>query len=155
MTSRIFSYSIIGAVVLVAVCAGAWYVIAPPNVSRVAFGHIEGTTLYPSEGIPAQRVCAQNISDTHAEYCTDAPETAQETQPTFSITVPPGNYNVYATLKDANSIGSDFAGYKAYYTEYVRCGMRYECADHTKIQVTVSAGQTVSDIYPHDWYMPQ
>jgi hypothetical protein len=75
-----------------------------------------------------------------------------ETDMKFSLRVPPGAYYVYAMLKDPADIGSDFIGYKAYYTKFVTCGLRYDCKDHSKITVTVESGQKVSDIQPYDWY---
>jgi hypothetical protein len=154
MTPNIFKYSLLGATILVACVAGAWYFFAAPQEEQLMRGHIEGTTLYPSEFIPAQRVCAQSVTDTTERYCIDTTESSGNTSPTFRITVPPGTYHVYASLKDASAIGSDLGEYKAYYTAYVTCGLEYACKDHTKLDVSVAAGQTITNIRPHDWYMP-
>lgn len=154
MTTNVFKYSLLGAIIMVACVAGAWYFFAAPPGEQLMRGHIEGTTLYPSEFVPMQRVCAQSVTDTAERYCIDTSESSGNTSPTFRITVPPGTYHVYASLKDASAIGSDLGDYKAYYTAYVTCGLKYSCKDHTKLEVDVAAGQTVTDIRPHDWYMP-
>ena len=55
-------------------------------------------------------------------------------------------------MSDPEDIGSDFGDYRAYYSQYVLCGMEYGCTDHAKVIVTVPSGQTVTDIKPYDWY---
>jgi hypothetical protein len=154
MTTRTFTSALLGIIVLAALAAGAWYFFAAPTGEQLMRGHIEGTTMYPSDFVPAQRVCAQSVTNPGEEYCVNVPEATGSATPTFQITVPPGTYYLYASLKDASAIGSDLAGYKAYYTTYVTCGLRYECKDHTKLSVDITAGQTVTDIRPHDWYIP-
>lgn len=154
MTTRTLISASAGAVIVIALVAGAWYFFAAPRGDQLMRGHIEGTTIYPGEGVPAQRVCAQSVADPKQEYCADAPENTGGSASAFNITVPPGTYYVYASLKDAAALGSDLGGYKAYYTAYVTCGLQYNCKDHTKLSVSVAAGQTVPDIHPHDWYMP-
>ncbi len=152
MNSPVFKYALIGTVVVVAIAAGTWYLFAAPDEEPLARGHIEGTISYPSEFVPAQCVCAQSVAHPDKTYCTDTPEMAGDSAPTFSIEVPPGQYYVYAMLKNPDELGSDFADYKAYYTRFVICGLRYDCKDHSKLSVDVAAGQTTPDIAPHDWY---
>jgi hypothetical protein len=158
MNATIFKYSLLAAIVLIATGTGIWYFVAPPEItpeqtpaSKEAPGIIEGTTLYPSDFNPAQRVCAQSIDDPNYERCVDVPEQTSAEAPTFSIKVAPGTYYVYATLKDPSELGLQ-EEVRAYWTDFVACGLIANCPSHTKIPVLVEAGQTVSDIGPHDWY---
>jgi hypothetical protein len=153
MTTDVFKFSVVGAVVIVAIVFGAWYFLAPPDEAPAMPGRIEGTTNYPSEYTPEQVVCAQPTEGGES-LCTEAPAGyAGESTPTWSIEAPAGSYFVYARLKDPSEMGSDFGEYRAYYTAYVLCTSDTDCPDHSKLPVTVTSGQTVSDIAPHDWYM--
>lgn len=110
-------------------------------------GIIEGTYIFPSEGIPKTLIpCAENVMTKEIICSASLAETGQEN--TFMIIVPAGSYYVYATNTE------DPTMYKAYYTEFVTCGLLASCPSHKKIAVDVAAGQTVSDIKPHDWYDP-
>lgn len=110
-------------------------------------GVIEGTYIFPSEGIPKTLIpCAEHIS-TNEIICSESLGETGQTD-TFMIIVPPGSYYVYAVnTADPNS-------YKAYYTEFVTCGLLASCPSHEKIAIEVAAGETVLDIKPHDWYDP-
>lgn len=153
MTTNVFQFSLLTAIVIVAVVFGAWYVIAPPDQAPAMGGRIEGTTSYPSEYIPAQLVCAEPV-DGGSEICADAPAgDSVELTPTWGIDVPAGDYYVSSRLKDPSEMGSDFGEYRAYYTQYVLCGLEVTCSDHAKIVVTVPSGSTVVDINPYDWYI--
>ncbi len=152
MTAPIFKQSLIGAVILVSLAFGAWYFMAPPDAEQAQLpGRIEGTTMFPSEVIPAFQICAESTTTQGVEYCVDTLEYASDLR--FSIPVPAGTYYVYATLRDAGSIGSDLGGYKAYYTQAVVCGLAYGCTDHTKLEVVVGSEETVTGVLPHDWYI--
>ncbi|HTK60190.1 MAG TPA: hypothetical protein VL283_03225 [Candidatus Baltobacteraceae bacterium] len=103
-------------------------------------GTISGTLSYPSEAIPAQRVCALNLED-DATYCqqTVAGATA------YAIPAPAGEYFVYASLED------DVTGKRAYDSEFVRCGLKAECKDHTPVKIALAPdGTATAD--PQDWY---
>lgn len=118
-----------------------------PNTKEVdpTKGVIQGTYIFPSETIPETLVpCAENVQ-THEVICSASLGETGHTN-TFMIIVPEGSYYVYAiNTEDPNN-------YKAYYTEFVTCGLNIDCPSHEKIAVEVAAGQTVSDIKPHDWY---
>jgi hypothetical protein len=92
--------------------------------------------------MPSQRVCAVNLKDDQ-EYC-------QETMPsstTYGINAPVGEYWVYSTRADSGT--NEYQ--RAYFSEYVRCGLSAECKDHTPITVKVASGEVVvAD--PQDWY---
>jgi hypothetical protein len=56
----------------------------------------------------------------------------------------PGSYYVYAQLPGDP--------YKAYYDEFVTCGLKFGCPSHKPIEVVVKAGVNLTAINPHDWY---
>lgn len=110
-------------------------------------GIIEGSLGYPSEGIPSDmKVCAENIA-TKRTYCTE--EHRKDTKYTYGegyqIEIPSGDYYVYATLPS-------WKNYKAYYSDFVICGLSVDCSSHKPILVQVKSGQIVSGIDPQDWY---
>jgi hypothetical protein len=116
-----------------------------------SYGTLEGSHGFPSEFIPEDiRTCAENIF-TGAEYCTD--EHIHDDTLThgvgYRLAVPEGQYHVYATTA---TLGPDRAGYRAYYSEFVICGLHVGCTSHEPIVVTVEAGQITRDIDPQDWY---
>lgn len=111
-------------------------------------GRIEGTFIYPSEGIPkTMRACAENVENAQITCSGTLKETGLNN--TFSFEVPAGKYRVYA---ESGLEGQE--NYKAYYTEFVTCGLLASCPSHEKIIVEVKVNETVSDIKPHDWYDP-
>lgn len=153
MTTNVFKFSVFTGVIIVAVVAAGWYLLAAPDGEPAALGRIEGTTSYPSEYLPSQRVCAEPVSGGEP-VCADAPAGyAGELTPPWSIELPAGEYFVWASLADPSEVGSDFGDYRAYYTEFVRCGMEISCTDHSKIAVTVRSGESTGDVSPHDWYI--
>ena len=103
-------------------------------------GSISGKLSYPSEGIPAQRVCAVDLKD-DKEYCQ---QTTMGTE-TYVISAPAGDYMVYAALD------GDATGKRAYYSEFVLCGLKAECKDHSPVKVSVEAGKA-AEAHPQDWY---
>ncbi len=119
-----------------------------PAPSTATTGIITGALGYPSEGIPKDmKVCAENQA-TKTETCTNQQITinAPQPHPGYSLTVPAGNYFVYANVPSADP------KYRAYYNVFVTCGLKFECKDHTPLVVSVKAGQTVTGVDPQDWY---
>lgn len=125
--------------------------VTQPTEDEAPVGRIAGSLSYPSEGIPANmQVCAEAV-DMSELYCTDAQLTGNQYTygKGYEITVPTGQYRVFATLaenpKDPNVK-------RAYYNEFVKCGLSVDCKDTTPIVVTVAEGKTVTNINPWDWY---
>lgn len=118
------------------------------NGGELRYGFIEGSISYPSEVIPdTLRICALNLTDTQ-EYCTDTRIQDQKYAPTgvgFRLEVPAGKYHVYSYL-------SNQPEYRAYFSEFVLCGMSFECGSHAPIEINVYSGITTPDVRPHDWY---
>jgi hypothetical protein len=117
-------------------------------------GVIEGSLSYPSEFIPDDMtICAENLA-TKKIYCTDKHLNARKYRYKvgYKLAVPPGDYHVYAQLPDPARYGATYPkDYRAYYSEFVKCGMSVECKDHTPIVVIVKSGSTTSGVDPWDW----
>lgn len=119
-----------------------------PTTTQQQTGIIEGSLSFPSEGIPQDlKVCAETLMGVQFE-CTsthikDSKYTYGEG---YKLELPPGKYYVYAQVPSFNS------DYKAYYSEFVACGLSINCPSHKPIEVEVSAGATLTGIDPHDWY---
>ena len=146
----------IGIVLAIGLAGGAYWFGAQqisPAPTKVATptplsqkGTIEGSMSFPGEGIPDYiEVCAENQS-TKEVVCTS--EHLQNPKYTYGfgyiLEVPTGAYFVYALDPNRN--------YKAYYSEFVTCGLSIDCSSHDLILVEVKAGETISDVDPQDWY---
>lgn len=110
-------------------------------------GIIEGSLSFPSEGIPEDMtVCAVN-QETNKHYCTQEQIENQKYKygKGFLLEVPPGDYVVYAQTA---SLGD----YKAYYSDFVECGLSVDCSSHEVIIVRVKPGTIESGVDPQDWY---
>jgi hypothetical protein len=118
-------------------------------------GTITGPLQFPSEGIPPLAVYAISTDD-KTFYVV---ETVQNQQHYTMLGVPPGDYYVYATTRPVQSTEASaprvqsplrFGGG---YTKAVPCGLSITCTDHSMIDVHVSAGSTVVNVGPVDWYV--
>ena len=118
-------------------------------------GVIEGSLSYPSEFIPPDiTICAENLA-TKKLSCTNQHLKAKKYQYKvgYKLEVPPGDYQVYAYLPDPARYGASYPkDYRAYYSEFVKCGMTENCPSHAPILIRVKSGETVSGIDPQDWY---
>ena len=118
-------------------------------------GVIEGSLSYPSEFIPPDMtICAENLA-TKKLSCTNKHLKAKKYQYKvgYKLEVPPGDYQVYAYLPDPARYGASYPkDYRAYYSEFVKCGMSVDCPSHAPIAVRVKSGETISGIDPQDWY---
>jgi hypothetical protein len=127
----------------------------PGGAAEPKPGVIEGSLSYPSDFIPPDMtICAENLA-TKQIYSTS--QHLQGKKYTYKVgyklTVPPGEYHVFAQLPDPAKYGADYPkDYRAYYSSFVKCGMRVNCLDHTPIVVKVKSGETASGIDPMDWY---
>jgi hypothetical protein len=138
------------------ICAICLLLQTGPGVAAAAdSGVIEGSLSYPSEFIPPDMtIGAENLA-TKKIYSTNKHLKAKKYQYKvgYKLTVPPGDYHVYAYLPDPAKWGSTFPkDYRAYYSEFVKCGQTIDCKSHAPIVVQVKSGETVSGIDPQDWY---
>lgn len=110
---------------------------------------ITGLAGYPAGGNPAMTIYAVSTTDRSVYFMVDVPRGTVPAKPPYTITgVRPGTYNLFAYVEDNQGPAG------AAYTEYVKCGLRASCSDHSLIAVTVRAGETVRDIEVSDWYAP-
>ncbi|HEX7017314.1 MAG TPA: hypothetical protein VF209_00170 [Patescibacteria group bacterium] len=118
-----------------------------PHDILIKTGFITGSLSFPSEEIPADmKVCAVNQQSQTETCTTDHIETEEEPYGlSYRIEVPEGTYTVYAQLPDQAQ--------KAFYSEFVTCGLSVDCPSHEPIPVEVAAGETVNNVDPHDWYV--
>jgi hypothetical protein len=121
---------------------------APSTAQPATTGAITGLVGYPSEGHPAMTICAFGATDRSVYHCVDVPQATTPPKSPYTITgVRAGTYHLFAYAAGNNRAGGA-------YTEYVRCGLRASCSDHTLIDVVVRAGDSVRDIEVSDWYGP-
>ncbi|MEY2978271.1 MAG: hypothetical protein ACO31I_04250 [Prochlorotrichaceae cyanobacterium] len=131
---------------------------------------LEGTVIFPSDTLPAQRICAEAIAtDSQAAPTSQASQTpiicteTAEGEEEFTLAVPPGTYEVFAqrcqqSYEDRQFCSDGYVDERAYYNEYVACGITYECSlkisqqTNLPIPIQVESGQTIPNISPHDWY---
>lgn len=117
------------------------------------YGTIQGTLIYPSDVLPSQKICAENVANRN-EYCTQT----REEQTSYTLQVPLGIYHIFA-LECSEYYGEKvfcqdrYLDERAYYNEYVKCGLTARCrCTNRPISVTVKPGEIVKGVNPHDWY---
>jgi len=119
-------------------------------------GKIAGKLTYPGEGIPPDLVlCVKTASSNPATFCSNYRTSllrdngivfkVRTRTAGFEISLPAGSYYLYATVSEMGSM-------KAYYNEFVKCGMSVGCKSKKLIVVRVRAGQTTRGITVGDWY---
>ena len=122
--------------------------------NNIQLGSIEGNIIYPSDYIPAHKICAEEISNKQS-YCIELPQN----QNTYSLSVPQGTYRVYALAcsqqYSSNTVCQDtYMERQAFYTDHSVCGFTYECSQATTgqpIPVQIEPDTKVKEINP-DWY---
>ena len=114
-----------------------------PSPSVPATGTITGKLSYPSEGVPAMRVVAFDVSSGKTLHLDTAGN-----QSTYTFDLPVGVYHIVAYPISSGTFGGG-------YTKAVPCGLTVECSDHTLVEVTVTAGTTTPNIDPGDFYAPE
>jgi hypothetical protein len=120
----------------------------------VVNGSVTGNIVYPSSGIPTKiKVFAEDTKTgkTYEATVTFATTTAEmSSSAAYSISVPAGSYYVYGTLAGFND--QNGTPWKAYYNQFVVCGLAASCTDTTKVVVNVESAGTVENITIGDWY---
>jgi hypothetical protein len=115
-----------------------------PSATTPATGTISGDQLmYPASLIPPLQIYAISKTDSRVNFHVDT----VQNQMTYSITgIAPGTYVVVAYRQ------GDSSGLAGGYSKAVPCGLSASCTDHSLIPVDVTAGGTVQNINPNDWY---
>lgn len=118
--------------------------VRPVPESLSGYGRIEGKLSYPSDYIPKDIVvCAEDMQAKH-NHC-DSKRQREGNGEFYTLIVPPGKYHVYAKTNDPPNV-------RAYYSEFVTCGLDAKCPSHKPLVVDVSPGATVTSVHPQDWY---
>jgi hypothetical protein len=119
-------------------------------------GKLKGTVIYPSDLLPAQKVCAENVR-TKQLFCFET----KQGQTDFSIPVSAGTYEIFAreckkSYKQQIRCRDGYLPQRAYHNEFTKCGITAECGKKFKknrpIAIRIGSGQTITNIKPHDWY---
>jgi hypothetical protein len=124
--------------------------------TAVTVGSVTGRFAYPSDIIPALALYAlpvNNLADGRyvvvRERWTGSPPESQGGG-RFTMSLPPGTYYLVAYSREAPSSGVRPAGG---YTAFVTCGQQRSCGSHALLPVTVTTGQSVSNIDIADWFV--
>ena len=123
----------------------------PTPTPPPADGFIEGSMAYPSDAIPGVMVaCAEN-AETRTTLCSQKRKDWEEGV-RYSLRLPPGRYHVYATLLPGDDSVGELTGKRAYYTDYMKCGMGANCRSHRRIVLEVEPGRTLNGVTVGDWW---
>ncbi|MBN1427689.1 MAG: hypothetical protein JXB07_04835 [Anaerolineae bacterium] len=115
-----------------------------PGRDSSGTGTATGGICFPSEGVPAVTVYAQNTADNSLVRLDYPGGWGDYVFPG----IPPGDYVFFAYPEDESIT---MAGG---YTQAVLCGLGAECTDHSLIVVHIEAGVTVEGVDICDWYAP-
>lgn len=118
---------------------------APEATKTPKTAIIKGVMTYPNGPFPKDLSVV--IRDVNTGNIYSSRKWSKETGEYSVDVAAPATYEIYA-------LTGLHQGYKAYYSEYVTCGMRDGCPSHQRILVPVKAGETVNNINPQDWYIP-
>ncbi len=107
-------------------------------------GSITGTLGYPAEGLPAMRVAAFDQATKRVYYVDTVVN-----QNIFRLEdIPAGEYLVVAYSLGGEGFPAGLAGG---YTQYIVCGAKPNCTDHSLALVTVLPGEDTFGIHIGDW----
>ena len=119
------------------------YSAGVPTPGAVHRGAIEGALSFPSEVVPAMQIYA--IEAVGLKFYSVRTALNQQT---YTIQgVPPGAYYVVGYLAD-NPYNAGA------YTQFVLCGLRADCTDHSLVPVVVRPGETTRGADVKDFYAP-
>lgn len=104
-----------------------------------------GRVSYPSEELPAMRVCALDRSDPGRAICT---RTAVN-QPHYELAVPAGTWWLLAWPQDSGTAGDP--GLLSDASECLQTG-GVDCQDHALHDIEVAAGDVREGLDINDWY---
>lgn len=106
---------------------------------------LSGRVGYPSEELPAMRVCAIAVEDPGLGYCTMTAKNA----PHYDLAVPAGSWWLLAWPQDTGTAGDP--GLLSAASECLGSGGT-GCDDHALFVLTVAAGEHREGLDINDWY---
>lgn len=108
---------------------------------------IEGSLSYPGNYIPkTMKVCADNLTTKESTCTSDQLYDKKYTYGVgYKLELAVGSYNVYSS-------DESWKDYKAYYSEFAKCGLKTGCGSHNPVEVVLAAGKNLDKIDPIDWY---
>lgn len=118
---------------------------SPPPGPDPALAQITGRVTYPSEELPAMRVCAVDSTDPGRAVCVvTAPQ-----QEAFSLDVPAGDWWLLAWPRDTGTTGDP-----GLLSAASACLARAEtgCDDHALLALSLAPGERREGIDINDWY---
>lgn len=128
---------------------------APPVAAEAATepathadaARLRGRVSYPSEELPAMRVCALATEDMGLGYCSETAVNA----PHYELHVPPGTWILLAWPQ-----GTGTAGDPGLLSDASEClaTSGLNCDDHDFLELTVDAGEVREGLDINDWYYP-
>ena len=122
---------------------------ADADGTAVATPHalLRGRVSYPSEELPAMRVCALASEDVGLGYCAETAVNA----PHYELRVPPGTWLLLAWPRDTGTDGSP--GLLSMASECLATS-GVDCDNHDFFELTVAAGEIREGLDINDWYTP-
>ncbi|MBL7542632.1 MAG: hypothetical protein JNL11_02400 [Bdellovibrionaceae bacterium] len=138
-----FTKIIITAFILIPVGIG-WFYTGKSNRTS---GSIQGSLGFPSDFIPKLVICADPIEWWKKKICIGSELDAR----TYELKLPKGKYTVFASVIEKMEYFQ--TDYRAYYSEFVKCGLSVNCKDHSPIVIEINDASTLNDINPQDWYL--
>lgn len=120
-------------------------------------GKISGKLTYPSDGIPTDTVLCviDAASNGSAAVCSNAGRKALLSanvafklsfrSATYEVSLPAGTYFIF-------SMTGEMPGHRAFYNEFVRCGMSVECKSTKRVVVRVKPRTTTRGIAVGDYW---
>lgn len=122
-------------------------------------GRVTGKLTYPSDYIPPEMILC--VTKSGQTFCSNERARLKQAGISFrlnhraasyEISLPAGTYYIYATFPRGKAPTRDMEGLKAYYNDFIKCGMNVNCTSKKLIAVKVNSGRTVRGITIGDWY---
>ena len=121
----------------------------PPGAEDVSTSapaaRLRGRVTYPSEELPAMRVCAIATEDPGWGFCT----TTAVNSPHYEVKLPGGTWWLLAWPQDSGTAGEP--GLLSAASDCLATGGT-DCNDHSLLEVTLDSGEVREGLDINDWY---
>jgi hypothetical protein len=120
-------------------------------------GQISGKLTFPGDGIPRDLVLCviSKVSPAETTYCSNTKTSTltaaritfkvDRRKAAYQVALPAGPYLIFAKT-------SEMSGHRAFYNDFVKCGMEYTCKSTKPVTVVVRTGQTTKGITVGDFW---